>query len=47
MNRFATALSAYVPLISVVVVVNTNITELSQAPGLMRANRPIYAILLE
>jgi len=45
MNRFATALSAYVPLSSVVAI--TDVTELSQAPGLTRANRPIYAIHLE
>jgi hypothetical protein len=45
MNRFATALSAYVPLISSALI--ANITEQSQAPGLTRANRPTYAIHLE
>jgi hypothetical protein len=45
MNRFATALSAYVSLISSALI--ANITEQSQAPGLTRANRPTYAILLE
>jgi hypothetical protein len=45
MNRFATALSAYVSLISLSSI--ANIIEQFQAPGPTRASRPTYAIRLE